>query len=128
MTDSNIPSTRSFSRADAKRVFITLAMLGVLGVGSWFLLPAIQSLIIPNAPGGNNEPWVVRPILAFHFGAVAVMAAVTLPLLSRPLQQLWKRRIQLRRRAYLRRITSDTRNEQQSIYEKRAAFKRAADK
>jgi hypothetical protein len=64
--------------------------MAIVGVGYWFILPAIQALIIPNAPGGNSGPWVVRPILAFHFGAVAVMAAVTLPLLARPLQQLWK--------------------------------------
>jgi hypothetical protein len=57
----------------------------------WFALPAIQSLIIPNALGGRIGPWVVRPILAFHFGAMAVMAAVALPLIGRPIEKLWAR-------------------------------------
>jgi hypothetical protein len=55
------------------------------------MLPAVQALIIPTAPGGKNGPWVVRPTLATHFGAVAIMAAVTFPLITRPLQRLWKR-------------------------------------
>lgn len=92
MADSSTPrSLRRFSRLDAKRAFIFLAMLAIVGVCYWFLLPAVQSLIIPPAPGGDKGPWVVRPILAFHFGAVAVMAAATLPFLMTPLRRIWAR-------------------------------------
>jgi len=92
MTDLSISSNpRSFSKVDAKRSFINLAVLAIVGVGYWFMLPAIQLLIIPTAPNGDNGPWMVRPILAFHFCAAAVMAAVTFPLLTWPLQQVWNR-------------------------------------
>ena len=83
--------TRGFSRSDAKRVFIRIAMCAIAGVGYWFILPAIQSLIIPNTPGGKNGPWVLRPILAFRFGALVVMTAVTLPLITWPLEKIWTR-------------------------------------
>lgn len=82
---------RTFGRMDGTRLVITLAMLSGLAVGYWLLLPGIQSLIVPAAPGGANGPWVIRPILAFHFGAVAVLTAVTLPALLTPLQQRWSR-------------------------------------
>lgn len=87
----NPSGSRSFSGIDAKRAFISVAILTVICTCYWFLLPAIQSLIIPSAHGGNNGPWVVRPIFAFHFGAVAVMAAVTMPLITWPLRNAWKR-------------------------------------
>lgn len=66
-------------------------MFAFVGACNWLLLPVIQSLIIPKAPGGANGPWVIRPILAFHFGAMAVMTAVSLPMLLAPLQRRWKR-------------------------------------
>lgn len=92
MPDTETPGMqRGFSRVDAKRALIAIAMLAVAGTSYWFVLPAIQSLIIPTAPGGRNGPWVVRPILAFHFGAMAVMAATTLPLIIRCLQKAWRR-------------------------------------
>jgi len=92
MSDAETPTIpRRFSGIDAKRAFINGALLAVVALCYWFILPVIQSLIIPNAPGGRNGPWVVRPILAFHFGAMAVMAAVTLSLISRPLQRVWAR-------------------------------------
>jgi hypothetical protein len=82
---SRIP--RSSSSIDAWRVFMTAPILAVVGVCYWFILPVIQSLIIPNAPGGENGPWVVRPILAFHFGAMAVMSAATLPVVLQLLRK-----------------------------------------
>lgn len=92
MSDSSIPNLRrSFGWVDLKRHFIFAFILGTLSVGNWFMLPAIQSLVIPNAPGGKTGPWVVRPIVAFHFGAVALMVPVTLPLFLRPFRQVWKR-------------------------------------
>jgi hypothetical protein len=88
MSEAETPRIpRGFSGTDAKRAFIFVALLVVVGGCYWFILPAIQSLIIPNAPGGRNGPWVVRPVLAFHFGAAAVMSAVTLPFITRPLQR-----------------------------------------
>lgn len=92
MSQTETPQNlRGFSRTDASRAFIIVPMLGAVGAGYWFLLPVIQSLIIPSAPGGREGPWVVRPILAAHFGATAVLAAVTLPLITGPLRALWKR-------------------------------------
>jgi hypothetical protein len=92
MSDTESPTTpRGFSGIDPEWVFISLAIVGVAGVCYWFILPVIQWLIIPNAPGGESGPWVVRPILACHFGAVAVMSAVTLPLITRRLRKLWRR-------------------------------------
>src|SRR5262245_27366715 len=85
---SRIP--RPFSGTDARRTFIGVGILVVVAVCYWFALPAIQSLIIPSAPGGGNGPWVVRPILAFHFGAVAVLTSVTAALILQPLKKGWR--------------------------------------
>jgi hypothetical protein len=82
---------RGFTKVDAKRAFISVAILAIVSVCYWFALPAVQSLIIPSAPSGRYGPWVLRPILAFHFGAVVVMAAVTLPLITWPLWRVWAR-------------------------------------
>ena len=90
-SDRDTPAiSRSFSRLDAKRAGIGIAIFVVVGACYWFILPAIQSQIIPDAPGGTNGPWVLRPILAFHLGAMAVMATVTLPLIAGPLRRRWK--------------------------------------
>jgi hypothetical protein len=83
--------SRNFSRADAKRAFINIAILAIVGGCYWFLLPAIQSLIIPHAAGARTGPWVLRPIFAFHFGAVAVMTCVTFPIIVGPLRRMWER-------------------------------------
>src|SRR5262245_9493720 len=92
MSDAETPRTsRGFSRIDATRACMSVAILAISGVCYWFILPAIQSLIIPNAPGGRSGPWVVRPILAFRFGAMAVMAGVTVPLMMWPLRRIWAR-------------------------------------
>ena len=90
-TTGSSGNRRAFSSLDAKRAFIGVAILITAGVCYWVLLPVIQSLIIPNSPGGKSGPWVVRPILAFHYGAVVVMSAVTLSIAMRPLQRVWKR-------------------------------------
>src|SRR5262245_15623188 len=92
MADANTAGIqRAFSRPDLGRACIALVILGAVGALYWFTLPAIQSFLIPSAPGGENGPWVVRPILAFHFGAVAVMTATTMPLIIRPLKKVWAR-------------------------------------
>src|SRR5262245_22917499 len=89
-TENSI-TPRGFSRTDAWRAFVNIAIMGVVGVCYWFMLPAIQSWIIPDAVGGRTGPWVLRPILAFHFGAVAVMACVTVPFIVWPLRRRWER-------------------------------------
>jgi hypothetical protein len=92
MSDTETPTmSRGFSKVDGKRAFIILVIVAIASVCYWFILPAIQALIIPNAPGGPNGPWVVRPIMAIHFCAVAVMAAVTVPFILRPIQRVWAR-------------------------------------
>jgi hypothetical protein len=78
--------------SDNSRVLIlTLVLFAGLGAGYWLLLPGVQSLIIPGAPGGANGPWVIRPHVAFHFGAVAVLTALSLPVLLIPLLRRWNR-------------------------------------
>jgi hypothetical protein len=88
MKKAEIP-TRDVGRTDGKRAIISVGALVVVFTVYWFLLPAIQSQIIPDAPGGAGGPWVFRPILAFHFGAVAVMACLTAPLITGPLRRRW---------------------------------------
>ncbi len=92
MSDEKTPlMSRGITGRDALRGVISIAILAILCVCYWFALPAVQSPIIPRAPGGKDGPWVVRPILAVHFVAVAVLAAVTLPLITWPLWRIWKR-------------------------------------
>jgi len=92
MSQPVIPTaTRDFSRPDAKRMFLTLACFVCVGACNWLLLQLIQSQVIPKGVGGDNGPWVIRPILAFHFGAMAIMTAVSLLILLAPLQRKWKR-------------------------------------
>lgn len=92
MSDAKTPvRSRGFTRVDATRAFISVVILAIVSVCYWFTLPALQSLIVPSVPGGRNGPWVLRPILAFHFGAVVVMASVTVPLITWPLWKVWAR-------------------------------------
>jgi hypothetical protein len=91
MSDTETPSIpRRSSSIDAWRAVLIVPIFLVAAVCYWFILPVIQWLIIPNAPGGGNGPWVVRPIVAFHFGAMVVLSAVTLPLITR-LLKVWRR-------------------------------------
>jgi len=73
-------------------MLIFFGMMASLGACYWFMLPAIQSQIIPSAPAGKTGPWVIRPILAFHFGAVAVLVCASLPVALRPLRTIWRRK------------------------------------
>ena len=92
MADTNISTkSRNFSWADAKRSFICMVILAVVGTCYCLVLPAIQSLFIPSAAGGRTGPWVIRPILALRFGAMAVMAAATIPVMMKPLRKRWER-------------------------------------
>jgi hypothetical protein len=88
MSSSN---ARDFSGANAMRVVVFVATSAIVFVGYWLMLPRIQSLIIPSISGGDKGPWLVRPDLGFHFGAAAAMAGVTVPVLTWPLDQIWKR-------------------------------------
>ena len=89
--DTTLSHHRDFSRVDGVRAFIFLSCLVGVGVCYWFLLPAIQSLLLPQNPGGLKGPWVIRPILAFHAGAMAVMTCVTLPFILQPLKKKFER-------------------------------------
>lgn len=92
MPDANSPAmSRDFRRVDGKRAIVSIAVLVVAGACYWFMLPGIQSWMIPGAPGGAIGPWLLRPILAFHFGAVAVMASVTVPIIAGLLRRMWER-------------------------------------
>src|SRR4051794_36685179 len=92
MANADIPTTpRDFSRVDHKRSIIAIAMISLLSACYWVMLPSIQSKIIPATPDGANGGWVLRPILAFHFGTVAVMTSVTFPVLTISLRKAWKR-------------------------------------
>src|SRR6266566_9497483 len=90
-TDTTTYIPRNFSRLDGKRSIIMVAIFALVGGCYWFMLPGVQSQLVPNAPGASAGPWVLRPILAFHFGAVAVMASVSLPVIARPLRSRWRR-------------------------------------
>jgi hypothetical protein len=89
-TQPPLPS-RSFGKTDTGRAFRMFGLVAVVGVCCWFMLPALQWLVRPRAPGGANGPWVVRPITAIHFGAMAVMTSVTVPILAGPLRRRWER-------------------------------------
>lgn len=90
--DTDTPAiSRNFSRVDGKRAIIIIAIFVGVGVGYWFMLPGIQSTIIPHVTSGPSGPWVLRPILASHFCAMGVMTSVTVPLIMVPLKRKWKR-------------------------------------
>jgi hypothetical protein len=92
MTGAETPQVlRDFSRTDATRMLITVGILAVVAVSYWYTLPALQSLTLPSARTGHEGPWVVRPIGAFHFGAMTVLTAVTVPLVLLPVQRKWAR-------------------------------------
>ncbi len=92
MPPQDSPSTlRGFALADAKRGLVSFAALVLLSGCYWFLLSGLQSWMIPAGAGGETGPWVVRPILAFHFCAAALMAAVTAPFLLGALRKRWNR-------------------------------------
>jgi hypothetical protein len=92
VTGSPTPETpRRLSQVDAKRMVLVLAIMLAATACNWLLLAAIQWLIIPKATGGKDGPWVIRPILALHFGGAAVMAAFTLPVILMPMKRRWKR-------------------------------------
>src|SRR5689334_1273993 len=91
MPDPDAPIvSRDFSRTDGKRGIVAAAIFFVVAASYWFMLPVIQWVIVPHTQSGPDGPWVVRPILAFHLGAVAVMTCVTVPLLGRSLKRKWK--------------------------------------
>jgi hypothetical protein len=57
----------------------------------WFVLPAIQSRMIPNSNGAEDGPWVIRTIFAIRACAVAVLTCVTTPVILSPLRKAWAR-------------------------------------
>lgn len=91
MPSNNRPATsRDFRKADRKRIIVSALILAVAVVCFWFMLPGIQSLVIPHVRHGTPAPWVLRPILAFRFGAMAMMTGATVPLIVGPLKRKWQ--------------------------------------
>lgn len=81
---------RKFSRVDAGRTAITLIMFAVVFAAWYFLLPLIQSAIVPRAPGGATGPWVIRPILAARFCASGITSAVSAPFVFKRFGARWR--------------------------------------
>jgi hypothetical protein len=81
---------RRFKLRDAARAFVALSTLAAIFAASYFILPEIQRLVMPAAPGGKEGPWVILPILAFHFGACAVASAALMPLALTPFRRRWR--------------------------------------
>jgi hypothetical protein len=62
MADSDIRNMpRGFSRVDAARAFIIVAILAIVSVCYWFLLPAIQALL-GRGPHPFKRPLKQQPI------------------------------------------------------------------
>ena len=78
-------------RLDRKRIAIVLTIVAALGIANWFALPAIQRFFIPRSPDAIHGPWIVRPITAFRFCAMAVLSGVTYPFIYSRLQKRWSR-------------------------------------
>lgn len=91
MAEPDVPnSARRFGRVDARRMLVFFAVLGATAMGCWFVLPVIQSWIIPRAPGGVHGPWVIRPEGSLHFAATAISTAVTAAFIFQPLKKRWR--------------------------------------
>lgn len=82
---------RSFGWVDARRSVVILVVVAAVGACYWFVLPFFQSLFLPEIPDGSDSFWVVRPIVAFRFGAMATMTIVTCSFVLRPFQRAWAR-------------------------------------
>ena len=80
---------RRLGNADYKRGLIVLAVLAIIAPLYWLGLPSLQAKFLPEAPGGESGPWLVRPITAVRYGAMAIMAAATMPFIIRPLRKVW---------------------------------------
>lgn len=92
MSLENTPlQRRDFSSVDAKRSATNLVVLAVVATSYWFVLPGVQRLILPRATGGVSGPWVIRPINAFHWGAMVVLSAVTMQLICGPLRRRYRK-------------------------------------
>lgn len=83
------PAVRKFNKVDAMRVTLFLTALAVVFAGLFFLLPWIQRLFLPSARPATDH-WVVRPHIAFRFCACAILSALSLPVLLRPVQKRWR--------------------------------------
>lgn len=58
-------------------ILLILLLLG--GAFYWFLLPFVQMLFLPASGPIDSGQWIVRPPLAIHACASAIMAIATLP-------------------------------------------------
>jgi hypothetical protein len=81
---------RGFGSSDVGRAATLVFLMVALMAGSFFLLAWIQGLILPVLPGGAQGPWLIRPILALHLAASAVVTCVLGPVLMINLRRQWK--------------------------------------
>src|SRR5881628_1666125 len=81
---------RQFKLRDAVRALVSLSTLAAIFAACYFIFPKIQRLIVPAATAGKTGPWVIPPILAFHFGACAVATVALMPLVLTPLRRRWR--------------------------------------
>ena len=89
-SSGNQSTPRKLGRTDAKRGAVSVAILALVFVVWYFLLPLIQGAIVPSLPGGTTGPWVIRPILAFRFGASAIASVASVAFLTQRLRNRWK--------------------------------------
>lgn len=90
MTAENSLPPRQLGRLDIPRFATVLIAMALTFSAFYFLLPVLQRLTLPTAPGGVSRPWVLRPILAVHFCACAFMTAVSVPLILRSFRRRWQ--------------------------------------
>ena len=81
---------QGFRRIHLGRMLVTFGLMVAFFAASFFLLPLIQSWILPKAPGGISGPWIVRPIIASHFCACAIITAVSAAVVLRPIARRWR--------------------------------------
>jgi hypothetical protein len=67
---------------ETARTAIILAVVVASFPAWYFLLPCIQSVLIPSMPGGNAGPWIVRPAHIMHLLGSGFLAISMWPLVS----------------------------------------------
>ncbi len=80
---------RRFNLVDARRTVMMFILMGVFYAASYYLLPWIQALILPRAPGGAMGPWVVRPAWVLRVFAAVILSVAPLPLLIMRFRRRW---------------------------------------
>lgn len=88
--DAETPQpSRSLHRVDFIRGGIVFVAVTLLFIACFLALPSIQKRVSPAVPGGAMGPWLIRPEWTFRIGVSALVSALSIPLLMRPLHRLW---------------------------------------